>query len=220
MLEINDFLLNDLPKAFTKNALTVRYFGLIEGAAYNCDKIDDAGIKRVSDLFRVINSDGLEVLANKTGVSKDYLLLLYSLMKFHKYKPVPLKKMEEFEPKYIESLCLAGINKTSDLLLSCKSEGDRVKLSRKTNVPLECLIRMAKLADLMRLPGVKNIRAILYCDAGFDTVEKFATLNVQEARDYLINYIRITSNGKTPPFPKELETQIVWAKICPVIVNF
>lgn len=105
------------------------------------------------------------------------------------------------------------------MLLSCKTKQDRVKLAEDSGIPVDCLQRMVKIADLMRLPGVRNTRATLYVEAGLDSVEKFSTQDPIEARKYLMDFVEKTKIAKIAPLPKELETQIAWAKLYPIIVE-
>ena len=219
MFEINDFEIKELPKVFKKETLTQTFYGLIQDASLNCQKLDAIGIKKASDLLKAVESNELDMLVNKTGIDKSYMQQLAGILSFRRFKPFPLKKYEGIDSKYIENLLSKGLKDTGDLLLSCKTREDRIKIAEDSGIPADCLERMVKIADLMRLPGVKNTRATLYLEAGLDSVEKFSVQDPLEARKYLIDFVEKTKIAKIAPLPKELETQIAWAKLYPIVVE-
>jgi len=77
---------------------------------------------------------------------------------------------------------------------------------------------MLYISDIMRLPGVKDIRANLYYDAGFYNLKKISEQNPLEMKNKISKYIKDNNIPKSPPFQKEITTQVAWAKIYPKIV--
>jgi len=221
MFEINDVEIIKLPKVLTKQTIAERYYGLIQDADSNCHKLDAAGVKKGSDLQLVaIDNSELDILITKTNINKSYIQQLARLLSFMRFKPFPLKKLENIDSKYIENLISKGFKNTGDLLLFGKNNENRLKLSEEMKIPLEVFERIIKLADLMRLPGVRNTRAILYLESGLDCIQKFAMQDPVEARQYLITFVERTRITKIAPLQKELETQITWAKLYPILVEF
>jgi len=194
---------------------------LITDASLNCDKLDAVGIKMGSDLQQIAtDSKELGILSAKTNIDNNYLRRLAGLLSFMRFKPFPIKKIENIDSKHLEILISNDINNTGVLLLAGKIKKDRLKFSETTKIPLDSFERIIKIADLMRLPGVKNTRAILYLESGLDCVQKFALLDPLEARNYLIDFVEKTKIAKIAPQQKELKTQIAWAKLYPIIVQF
>jgi hypothetical protein len=101
-----------------------------------------------------------------------------------------------------------------------KNRVSRQKLVDKTGIPAEAILEFVKLADLSRIPGVKNIRARLYYDAGIDTVEKIAKWNPKELRTRLMEFVEKTGFKGIAPLPREAEHTVETAKKLPKIVEY
>lgn len=72
---------------------------------------------------------------------------------------------------------------------------------------------IAALLELMRLPGVKAVRAGLYYHCGLRSLEAFAASDAGQLRMMIAETIRRDGLSCTPPQPKELRTQIVVARV-------
>ena len=219
--ELNDIKMADLPSALTRETLMEGYWYLIPEAAINCKKLHAAGIKKATDLRAACdNTAVLNKLTTTTGIAEKYLKGLHGILNFNRFKPIPLKKIETIEPTFLESFQKLGIKDTGALLLSGTTKAARIKLAANAKVPPGDLENLLRLADLMRLPGVKNIRARLYLESGIDCVEKFGRQKPAKLHAYLLEYTSRVKYAKAPPLPKELATTIAWAKILPIIVKF
>lgn len=62
---------------------------------------------------------------------------------------------------------------------------DRKKLSEQTGIPIESILELVKLSNLVRIHGLKKKRARLYCEAGRDTLEKIARWDSEKMRKML-----------------------------------
>jgi hypothetical protein len=221
MYEINDIEIRKLPIVLTKETTTQRNFSLIDDADINCEKIIAAGFVKGSDLLNMDDGDNeMDELISRTGIEKQYIQQLIHLLHFMRYRPVLLKKLDNVELRHIEGLLDAGFRDTRGMLLSGRTGEDRNDLSRITGIPLDVVERVIRIADLMRLPGVKNIRANLYLEAGLDCVQKFSLLELSATKKYLIEFVEKAKTTRIAPLPKELATQIAWAKSFIFIVDF
>lgn len=72
---------------------------------------------------------------------------------------------------------------------------------------------VSSLLELMRLPGVKAVRAQLYYHCGIRTLSDFAAADAGQLRDHIANAIVKEKLPFSPPQPKELRTQIAVAKV-------
>ncbi|MEA4832271.1 hypothetical protein SDC9_60740 [bioreactor metagenome] len=72
---------------------------------------------------------------------------------------------------------------------------------------------IASLMELMRLPGVKAIRAELYFHCGIRSLKDFAAADAEQLRGRIANTIIQESLQFSPPLQKELRTQITVAKV-------
>ena len=89
-----------------------------------------------------------------------------------------------------------------------------------TGLPLKVILELVKLSDLSRLRGVKGIRARLYYDAGFDTVEKLAGYDPENLRKELEDFVKRTNFNGIAPLPKEIVSTIEQAKKIKKIVEY
>lgn len=74
---------------------------------------------------------------------------------------------------------------------------------RRELAPLSGAANYGVLCDLMRLPGVRILRAALYADSGL-TVEKIAERSTEEIRSAVCRYIEENGRTETVPLPKEI----------------
>lgn len=69
------------------------------------------------------------------------------------------------------------------------------------------------LLELMRLPGVKAVRAGLYYHCGLRTLPDFAAADAGQLRDKIAGIIQKENLPFSPPQPKELRTQIAVGRV-------
>lgn len=72
---------------------------------------------------------------------------------------------------------------------------------------------ITSLLELMRLPGVKAIRAQLYFHCGLKSLADFAAADAESLRAHITDVIAQDALPYSPPLPKELRTQIAVAKV-------
>ncbi len=78
---------------------------------------------------------------------------------------------------YAGKLKTVGIRSTTKLLERTRTPRDRKQLADAAAIPLENILRWAKLADLMRMRGIAEDYAELLGAAGADTVKELARRN-------------------------------------------
>ena len=61
-------------------------------------------------------------------------------------------------------------------------------------------------SDMSRIPGLKNIRARIYYDGGFSSIEKLSKSQPEEYRSVLKKYVEENNISCLPPLPKESES--------------
>ena len=137
-----------------------------------------------------------------------------------KRKPFPLKDFRGIQPEQVAALAAANIQNTSQMLKAGKTAGDRQRLAKQTGLPLEAILELVKLSDLARIPGVKGIRARLYHDAGFDTLEKLAQCRVDEVLQVTQDFVQRTGFDGIAPLPAEVSFTIKTARSLPALVEY
>lgn len=123
-----------------------------------------------------------------------------------------LKDFQGVNRKNIEKLKRKGIKTAKQILDNGYTKKGRDRLSKETNIPVESILELVRLSDLARIPGVKKIRARLYCEAGLDTLEKIGVCDTEELRKISADCIKKTGFKGIPPTPGEAEHTVTMAK--------
>ena len=124
-------------------------------------------------------------------------------------------KLQEFRgvlPEHAQKLASMGIKSPLHMLEAGRTEKDREQLAAASGVPIEKIEELVKLSDLSRIPGVKTIRARLYHDAGFDTLEKLAACDPEDFRARLAEFTEETGFEGGLPLPKEAASTVATAR--------
>jgi len=137
-----------------------------------------------------------------------------------KRKPFSLKDFRDVDPVYINTLAENGIRNIDQMLAAGATLKDRKSIAKSTNIPQSAILELVKLSDLARIPGVKSIRARLYCDAGVDTVEKIAALEPDELRTIVVDYVTESEFEGIPTLPAEAQYTVEKARKLPKIVEY
>ncbi len=137
-----------------------------------------------------------------------------------KRKPMVLSRFVGVDKKHTEMLASLGIVNINQMLESGRTRDDRQELARRSGLQESVILEFVKLSDLARIPGVKNIRARLYHDAGVDTIEKMAQWNPMELREMLVEFVEKTGFKGVAPMPKEAQCAIETARKLSRIVEY
>jgi hypothetical protein len=137
-----------------------------------------------------------------------------------KRTPLALKKFRGVNLNAVQTLEKHGISNVKQMLKAGATPQKRQKLAEETKLPLSTLTELVKLSDLARIPGVKNIRARLYYNAGVDTLEKLAEWDPHELRTMLIKHVKKTKFDGIAPLPKEAQGAVETAKKLPKKVTY
>jgi hypothetical protein len=137
-----------------------------------------------------------------------------------KRQPLVLKKFRGVNPEHVEKLLAVGIKDVSEMLQAGRTKSERETLSKKSGVPLDVILELVKLSDLARIPGLKNIRARLYYEAGVDSIEKLAAWDPEEIRAMLVDFVEETGFEGIAPWPKEAKFAVDTARKLPRIVEY
>jgi hypothetical protein len=129
-----------------------------------------------------------------------------------KRKPFKLKDFKGANQDTIEKLARVGIHNVEDMLEAGKSKQQREDMASKTGIKSEDILELAKLSDLTRLGAVKAVRARLYHDSGFDTIDKIASTTAEELIEVTRDFIKKSGFQGIPPLPKEAENAVKTAK--------
>lgn len=214
MKEFDNIKIADLPILLNENSTLKRFYPLIPKCSLIM-KLRDFGIDdKYSFLYKM--SSSAEALSVETGLDLDTLYNLEGLFHLHDYINRRLNKLETINPSLISALQDDNIKKSSDYLKLCMNNSAD-ELSHKYKCDAAEIIHLFCLCDLARLPGVKELRASLYYDSGFKTLQSFADNETEDMQNKIAEFINSTGSKKSVPLKKELSTQIAVAKILPII---
>ncbi|MDJ0721128.1 MAG: DUF4332 domain-containing protein [Desulfobacterales bacterium] len=132
-------------------------------------------------------------------------------------------KLKDFfgvKPTHINQLKKAGITTAEDMLYAGVTKQKRVGISRHTGIPLEDVETLVKLSDQARIGGHKKVRARLYHDAGFDTIDKMAACDAAALRSALVSFIQKTGFSGIPPTPGEARHTVEMARYLKRLVEY
>lgn len=134
-------------------------------------------------------------------------------------KPLLLKEFRGIHPDHLVALAAFKINNIDQMLQAGGTADGREHLAGQTGIPIANILELVNLSDLARIPGVKGIRARLYHDAGFDTVETLAGSEVEDVLRITQEFVRETGFDGIAPLPAEVSFTIKTARSLPVLVE-
>ena len=137
-----------------------------------------------------------------------------------KRKPFSLASFRGVNQEHIQALATEGIENVDQMLRAGRTARDRESLAAQTGVPRGAILELVKLSDLARIPGLKGIRARLYCDAGVDTVERLAQWEPEALRLMLEDFVERIGFGGIAPVPKEVAFTVTTAQRLPRVVDY
>ena len=135
-------------------------------------------------------------------------------------KPVNLKSIPGADPEHIERLTSAGIRNTKQLFERTSSRNDRAELSRLVDVPGDDLLELVRLSDLARIGGVGPVFARIILDAGFASLEKFASASADDVFERVIAVNNEKRYTAIMPNLKDVALCINIAKGLPKVIEY
>lgn len=125
-----------------------------------------------------------------------------------KHNPFKIREFLGINPIVIDKLEGIGIKTAEKLLSAGRTSEQRKALAERLNIPEANILELVRLSDLARLSGVKGIRARLYYDTGFDSVEKIANSTPEELLKITGEFVERTKFPGIAPLPKEVTSTI------------
>lgn len=212
MREFDNIAVASLDVLLNEDTTLKRFYPLIPMKEALMERLPAVGIKDKYDFLD--RADRLPELAGMLHLNVEALRLFESFLHLHDFVDRRLRDVESVSASFRESLALGGVKSSGEYLLLCMN-GTPEKLAGDYGAKEEEVRKLFSLCDLMRLPGVKDVRASLYYDCGYSGLEAFARQTVEGMRRHIARYIAENQVEKSVPFPKELNTQIAAAKVLP-----
>ncbi|MCK9152071.1 DUF4332 domain-containing protein [Methanobacterium alcaliphilum] len=190
-------------------------------------------LKERFDLFRSLKITNLEDLlskiktkkkivefSNETGLSIEYLTIQRRHIMAYKPKPVYLKDISGVNQDYVDNLSDFNIKNSKQLFQVSKTQSEREELSKKTNVPLESLMELVKLADLLRCGGVGPLFARMIYETGTDNIDKLSNDSPEHLFNELIHLNEDKNYTRAKFVLEDIEYCINFAKKLPKSISY
>jgi len=190
-----------------------RFAPLVEVSELMEERLIGAGITdKYEFLERMEGAE--EILAMESDMEVGLLRMLERFLHLYDFKCRRIAELKSADSGFIQELIRHGIRTSGDYLVVCKVQ-NVYGIAKRFSVDEEKVHRVVGLCDLMRLPGVKDIRAALYYDCRYRGLSDFVKRTPEEMRDKIEQFVTKNKIGKSVPFLKELSTQIAVAKALP-----
>jgi len=137
-----------------------------------------------------------------------------------KRKPLNLKKIQGVASEHVERLKSLGITNVKQMIEAGSTKARREELSKKTGIPLECILDLVKFADITRISDIKGVKGRLLLEAKADTIKKVSEFTGEELRKKLIEVNEKKKILKRPPTLVETTYWVEQANKLPEIVEY
>jgi hypothetical protein len=194
----------------------------------NGEKIEKAEKKDLHDFEKWGEKNNIKVNRYLWGIKEYYDFISKEELKLEANAMIGERYLSQFKLKdffgvkqsHVQKLAKEGITTAKEMLYAGLNRHKREEVSRNTGIPLEDVLELVKLSDQARIGGHKKVRARLYHEAGFDTINKMAACDSEEMRKILVNFIRKTGFKGIPPTPGEAEDTVTMAKYIKRLVQY
>lgn len=180
MKEFDNIKVKNLNIILEKDTTLERFYPLIPLCSELTDKLISLKITDKYTFLHQVNIDA-EDMVIKLDIDMDTLKLLKAIFHLYDFKDRKLNEISHANSVFIKQLISDKIKTSKDYLLLCISNSIE-SISKKYEVSKEDVVYLFDICDLMRLPGVKDIRSTLYYSCGYRRLQEFAKGNTDGMR--------------------------------------
>jgi hypothetical protein len=139
------------------------------------------GVNNLKELIAALKTKRtLEEFAQRSGLSREYLVILGREARSYRPKVVPLREMAGVNEDSVDKLASLGITHSKHLFDRGRTRKDREDLSAVSGVPMAELLELVKLSDLARIRGLGGAFVRLFYEAGADTIDGLSRWDPEE----------------------------------------
>jgi len=184
------------------------------------DAIHSCQIKNLGELKSALSTtQKFSVFSEKSGLSKDYLIILRREIGSIEPKTALIKEFPEVDGEVINSLEVEGIKSSKDYYEFYNSLKDKKEITRKISISKEQAQELYCLCDLVRINGVGAIAAKSFFDAGYELVYDVADTTAEKMLERVSKVNEIKYYYKAKPGTKDMQFCIDFARIINNIEN-
>ena len=134
--------------------------------------------------------------------------------------PVNLDKFPGVNSETITKLKDKGIKNTVNLFELIKTPIDRDNLAKKLGIPLDEILELAKLTDLVRIKWVGPVFSRIFLDSGTDTALKISQADANSLYKNLVKINQEKGYTKSKFVESDVELCIKVAAMVPKVIEF
>lgn len=216
MKELDNIKVEDLSVILNKDAVLQRFYPLIP----LCEEIINRLLKiKIYNKYMFLDELAVnaEDLAEKLEIDMGTLKLLEGIFHLYDFKNRKLREIKSVSCNLIENLIDDKIKTSKDYIFLCMATSSSV-ISQRYSTDEKDVVKLFEICDLMRLPGVKDLRADLYHHCGYKGLVDFQGEDPDNMRRKIGRIITEENIDKIVPLRKELSTQIAVAKVLPKLL--
>jgi hypothetical protein len=183
--------LQELKELFQKTTFTRKRTILSENIEENFRVLESHGLSSLKDILDALKTKPkITNFSEKTGLSREYFVVLRRQVQGYVPKPVKLDKLPCITSntnieRYLDNLKQLGIINTFNMLEMGRTKQEREEISQKATIPSEFLLNLVKYSDLYRIGALRDVRARMYFETGIDTAEKIANSDPKQLYEFL-----------------------------------
>jgi hypothetical protein len=179
--------LDDLRKRIEGSDLVPSRVSLLDGIGTKTKMLEQHGVTTLANLRKELkNARRLVLLAEATGIDRQYLVLLRREIESYFPKPSALNAFDWLAGTEIGKLEEKGIRHTAALYEAASSLESRTELVNSTGVDAAVFEALVRLADLTRVQWVSPTVARMLVEAGYDSASKVAAADAEELYEALV----------------------------------
>lgn len=212
-MNLDNIKIEDMRLILNEDTTLARYYSLIPLKEVIIERLVANGIIFKAQYDAIYSSD-IEEIRKITKMNKGIDESFHSALHLHDFKNRNIKELKSINFDVIEKVITHGYHKTFDII-TLASERSIDEISRLLDISNTDVQRLVAMCHLMRLPGVKDIRASLYYDSGLRSLDDFRNSTSDKIYETITEYIAHSDCGKSVPQKKEIATQLAVSKILP-----
>ncbi|MDH4214842.1 MAG: DUF4332 domain-containing protein [Candidatus Thorarchaeota archaeon] len=201
-----------------------KYKEYLERIRTSIRTLDGIGVRNYIDLIESVRTkEQCEDFLVRTKIPfRELISFLNYLFRWVLPFKIPVREFLDIENEthleYARKLKEKGIMNNLDVLEYARTRAARIELSNQTGMPLQFLLGLANRADISRLPYIRGKTVTIFCNAGYDSLQKIAEARIDELVDALTNYLESIGSKFSKSFI-EPDGAIAQAKILPIVVE-
>ncbi len=173
-IDLSRITLEEFEEAMRRTQLLPSQRIILNNLSGNMQILKDKGCSSLQDLQNLLKrKNDYIAIAEDTGISQDYLVILNRMVNSYVVKVLPLEKLEIFTNEELNLIAGEKIGNTKQYYEAFTDVRQRESFSAKSNISLEKLRYALHIIDLVRINGVGIEYAKILYDIGVKSVSDY-----------------------------------------------